>query len=123
MMDLKEEYFGLEEVDGSIIERSFAANESYEVLKQTMKSVFLVYNVQVQALLEAVEHYGESMLERVETIVCSPPYNLGRTSAPSNAKHDFLSVQDMTQFVEVLTALIEVGKNGHLLWRRLQFKK
>lgn len=54
MVDVKEEDVVAEGMFKSEIELSFTAQEKYQVLKQAMKYVCMVYKIPFQGLLEAL---------------------------------------------------------------------
>lgn len=45
-------------------------------------------------------------------MTCDPPHNLRRIAALSNLEHYFLSLQDMSLFSEVVSAVRDVGGHG-----------
>lgn len=75
MLDLRKQDVVAEKVDGSSFEKSFTGRESYEVLKRAMNSVCLVYYVQFQKLLEAMEQFGEDIIRGMQSVVFETLYN------------------------------------------------
>lgn len=55
----------VEESDVSDIELNFAAKQAYEVLKPTMRSICVEYDVPFQWLLETVTQSGEDLIDGV----------------------------------------------------------
>lgn len=47
-------------------------------------------------------------------MICYPPNYSSHTAAVSNSKHDFLSLQDVSHFIEALPVVINV--RGRELW-------
>lgn len=52
---------------------------------------------------------------------CDPPYKLRQIVALANQEHDFLNLQNMNQFIEVLPVVMDVRANGPRFWSALQF--
>lgn len=78
MIDVQEEDYVLEEVEGSSIEMKPTAKEAYMGPKQAMGSVCLVYEVPFHGLLDPVEQPGKDLFEGVQAVICDPLKNTGR---------------------------------------------
>lgn len=72
---------------------------------------WLIYYIQFQILLEAVEQSGENIFQEVPVAMCNLLYRSCRVTPLSSSEHDFLSWYFMRQFVEVIHARME-GRVG-----------
>lgn len=71
----------------------------YDRWNIALKSLCLVFNVPFQSVLEAVLQTGEEIIKYVHAVVCDLPYNNRWIAELSNSKQDWLSLQEMWQFV------------------------
>lgn len=62
------------------------------------------------------------MFEVVPVLMGNPPYNTCWIVKLSNSDHNRLILQDMIHFVQLLSAVMDVGAHGHLFCSLLQFK-
>lgn len=92
------------------------------MLKLAMKVMWLVCNFTFLRLLEAVEQLGGNIFDEVQALICDPPYNPCLNAELSGLECDRLSLQDISQFVELLSAMMFMGAPGHLFCSALQFK-
>lgn len=79
-----------------------------------MKSVRLLYDVLLYGLLESVKQSVEYIFEGGQALICNPPYNFHQIAWMSNSDHDYLSLQDMSNFTKVRINLMDVKAQGNL---------
>lgn len=85
--------------------------------------MFFVYRALFQGALEAVEQSGEDILDRVQDLICDPPYSTHQNAQLSIPSTNRQNVQDMSSIVEVLLSPArELGVQWHLSCSAQQLK-
>lgn len=110
------------EVGKSSAKISSAVKEPYDVLRQAMKSVCLVYDVLFLGLMDTGKKSCEDMFEELQALMCDAPYNTCQIAELSSSEKDRLSVQNMSHFVKFQSALMDVGLHEHQFFCAVQFK-
>lgn len=64
----------------------------------------------------------EDTKEDVCAVICDPPYSTPCITERSNSENDHSNLQNMSLFVELLPALMDLGPHGEMFWSTLQFK-
>lgn len=83
----------------------------------------LVYDVSLKEPSEALELSVADTIVGVQYVICNVRYNFHRVAALSNLELYFMSPQAMGQFMEVLSALIDVWVQRHLFCSYVSLNK
>lgn len=85
---------------------------------------FCLHGVQssFSMLLWAVKQFSKDICEAVQAMICDPPYNAPWIVEFSNFGHHRLSPQDMSDFVKLLSVLVDLGSQGHRFCTALQVR-
>lgn len=86
-----------------------------------MKSVCMVQDNLFPRLLEGLEQSGKAIGEDVYALNCSSPYIIRLIAEFSTLEHDGISLQDMSNVLELLSAVMYLGVHGHVFCSALQF--
>lgn len=92
------------------------------MLKRSTKPLGLVCNVPFQRFLEAMEQSRGYTFEGGQAVICDPLNKSYWATEFWNLKHHQLCLQDMKQFVKVLSSVDDVVAQGLLTCSALQFK-
>lgn len=71
---------------------------------------------------QAGEQPVEANTEGVHPVICDPTYNTRRIVEPSNSEHSRLSLHDMSHYLELFSALMDLGSHGSTFCSALLFK-
>lgn len=75
----------------------------------------MVHDALFQRRLKAVEQARKYISDSVHAVICAPPYNTLRIGKLLNSEHNRLNLQDMIQFAQSLSALMDPGARGPML--------
>lgn len=121
MVDVEEKYV-LEEKVGNAVDLNYSLRVLYAVLMRPMISTCLLYYILFQGLLEVIYKIVEDSFEEVPAVVGDQPYNMRRIAALPNSGHYFLSMQDTNQFVDDLSAAMDLSALLQIFCPPLQLK-
>lgn len=74
--------------------------------------MYMVYDVPIQWLPEAMEQSGEDIFEKIQAVVYDPPYINRRIFKLSNLEHDRLGLEDISHFVAIILAERDAERLG-----------
>lgn len=95
---------------------------SHEQEDIAKKSLYILYNVLIQELLEAVEQSVEDIREGAHAVIGDPLYKTSRIAELPNSEQDRLVLQDMSNVVVFLLVMMDLGAHSPMFCFALQFK-
>lgn len=105
----------VDEASGSGAELRQAGKKAHDQMQITLKPVCMVYKVLCRRLLEAVQQSCKVSSKRVTAVIGDCQYSICGIALFSNLEHNLLSIQDMSNTVELLSALTDLIAHGHII--------
>lgn len=119
MRSVKEKDVIVKEVDESFVKLRYSAKELQNAQNRLCKPMWLVYEIPVHNLLDAVENTIENRSKRVLYAPCNSMYNSLRIEYFIFSEHNHVKLQEMRPFSWVLSGVINDLEHGHLFWSEL----
>lgn len=121
MADVTVENLGAENASGVVVRRALL-EKCERTVGIVISSVRMVYYVPFQRLLVAVEKSGEDSIESVLALICDPSHNARWIAKLSALERDRFGLHDMSQFVQLRLALMDLGGHGPTSCSQFKFK-
>lgn len=106
----------------SSAEIRLAAKQEYQKLLVAVKLVWKIYDNFLHELLDAVQQYGNEITEGVDAAFCNPLLKTSQNAESGSLKYEWLSLNDMTVFVDVLSTVMNQRLHWCIFCSELQFK-
>lgn len=82
----------------------------------------MMYDVSFQLLLEALKQSGGDISDGSHAVLFDSLYDTSSIEEPWISEAYWLNLQDISHFVELLSASIDLGAHGQMLFSALQLK-
>lgn len=70
-----------------------------------------------------MEQSKKNVFEGVLSFICRPLYSISRIPDPKNLEYNRQCMHDMSHFMYLIPAVMDVGVHGHLLYSLFQVKR
>lgn len=82
----------------------------------------ILYHIPLQRLLDAVKKSGEGTSEGVLVVIWDQPYSTRQFAELGDSEHDWLSPQDLSHYLKLLSSLMELCAYVHIFVPRCDSK-
>lgn len=82
----------------------------------------IIFNIQFQELLDAVEHPSKVITERVYAVLSNHPYIAHQNPGSTYYENDVSYLKDLSLAVDILPMMMNLRRCEHMFCSSLQFK-